>query len=73
MSNMFGGPSASAAAAAAPSRARTLRVAPQNDPAAVAAAQRTQQTAAATGRGLSTILTDQVKQLTGSSGQKLGA
>jgi outer membrane receptor protein involved in Fe transport len=73
MSHMFGPPAATAAAAAAPSRARTVRLPTQNDPAAVAAAQRTQQTAAATGRGLSTILTDQVKQLTGSSGQKLGA
>jgi hypothetical protein len=70
MANMFGGaPQVQQQA----SRPRTVRLPVQNDPAQIAAAARTPQAIAARSGGPSTILTDQVKQLTGSSGQKLGA
>ncbi len=70
MTSMFSGPAAQTAQA---SRPRTVRLPVQNDPAQIAAGLRTPQAIAARSGGPSTILTDQVKQLTGSSGQKLGA
>lgn len=70
MANMFANGGAAAQQA---SRPRTVRLPTQNDPATIAAATRSPQALAARSGGPSTILTDQVKQLTGSSGQKLGA
>lgn len=56
-----------------PQTPRVVRLPTQDDPSVLAAAQRTRRNALnRTGRR-STILTDQTKSTTGSSGQKLGA
>lgn len=57
----------------APKTPRTIRMPTENDPEALAAAQRTRQRAMSRTGRLSTILTDQTKSTTGSSGQKLGS
>jgi hypothetical protein len=56
-----------------PSVPRTLRMPTQDDPDVLAAQQRVRQAALMRTGRLSTILTDQTKSTTGSSGQKLGA
>lgn len=52
---------------------KPVRMPNQTDPAAMAAAQRTRQAAMLRQGRLSTIMTDQTKATSGSSGQKLGA
>lgn len=56
-----------------PQNPRIVRMPTQDDPSVLAAAQRTKQAALSRTGRLSTILTDQTKATTGSSGQKLGA
>ncbi len=56
-----------------PQTPRTVRMPNQDDPEVLAAAQRTRQAALGRSGRMSTILTDQTKSTTGSSGQKLGA
>lgn len=52
---------------------KTIRMPTEQDPDVLAAAQRTKNAALQRSGRLSTILTDQTKQTTGSSGTKLGA
>lgn len=56
-----------------PEAPRPVRMPVETDPAVEQAAQRTRQAAMARQGRLSTILTDQTRATTGSSGQKLGA
>lgn len=57
----------------APPPPKPVRMPVETDPAIAQAAQRTRQAAMMRQGRLSTILTDQTRQTTGSSGQKLGA
>lgn len=57
----------------APAAPKPIRMPQQDDPDILAAAQRSRQAQMARSGRLSTILTDQTKATTGSSGQKLGA
>lgn len=57
----------------APEAPKPVRMPTQEDPDMLAAAQRTRQAALSRKGRLSTILTDQTKATTGSSGVKLGA
>jgi len=54
-------------------RPRPVRMPTETDPDVLAAAKRTRQAAMQRRGRLSTILTDQTRAATGSSGQKLGA
>lgn len=56
-----------------PEAPKPTRMPTETDPSVLAAAQRTRSAALMRKGRLSTILTDQTKATTGSSGQKLGA
>lgn len=56
-----------------PEKPRPVRMPTEMDPDVLAASQRTRQAAAQRRGRLSTILTDQTRATTGSSGTKLGA
>lgn len=68
MTAMFGAPKIQK-----PEAPKPIRMPTQEDPEMLAAAQRTRQAMLARQGRLSTILTDQTKTTTGSSGAKLGA
>jgi hypothetical protein len=58
---------------ATPATPKPVRMPVETDPAVMQAAQRTRNAAMMRQGRLSTIMTDQTKATTGSSGQKLGA
>lgn len=68
MGALFGGPKIKQ-----PEAPKPVRMPTQDDPDVLAAAQRTRAAALSRTGRLSTILTDQTKATTGSSGAKLGA